>query len=113
MRLLLRSAAATLAVFTACTTGILGTTYPDERALLHSLGDAVVIGAFDVHFPAQVVAIDRCEGAVAFTHRGTPQVYPGESPAATRVLRVHHAQGDGTILVRMGPHETMPVAPPR
>ena len=113
MRLLLRSAAATLAVFTACTSGILGTTFTDERALLRSLGDAIVLGSFDVEFPAQVVAVDRCEGAVAFTHRGTPQVYPSEPPAEARVLRVRHAHGEGTILVRLGGDSTTPATPTR
>ena len=68
MRTLLRTAVAALAVFTACGGGAVGSTFAGETQLLTSLGGGQVVGRFDVQFPAEVTAIDRCRKEVEFSH---------------------------------------------
>ncbi len=116
MRTLLRTAVAALAVFTACGGGAVGSTFAGEPQLLTTLGGGQVLGRFDVQFPAEVTAIDRCHEQVEFSHRGTAHCYPDVAPTQTRVVRVRHAAGEGTLVVRLGAapsFETPSAAPPR
>ncbi|MBL8735456.1 MAG: hypothetical protein JNL12_03440 [Planctomycetes bacterium] len=116
MRTLLRTAVAALAVFTACGGGAVGSTFVGETQLLTSLGGGQVLGRFDVQFPAEVTAIDRCREQVEFSHRGTAHRYPDVAPTHTRVVRVRHAAGEGTLVVQLGavpPVEGHAAAPPR
>ena len=116
MRTLLRTAVAALAVFTACGGGAVGSTFAGESQLLSSLGGGQVVGRFDVQFPAEVTAIDRCRQEVEFSHRGTAHRCPEVAPTEARVVRVRHAGGEGTLVVRLGtspPVETPAAAPLR
>lgn len=114
MRTLLRTAVAALAVFTACGGGAVGSTFAGETQLLTSLGGGQVVGRFDVQFPAEVTAVDRCRDQVEFSHRGTRHQYPEAKPTDTRVVRVRHAGGEGTLVVRLGsdPETAAPAAAP-
>jgi len=114
MRTLLRTAVAALAVFTACGGGAVGSTFAGETQLLTTLGAGQVVGRFDVQFPAEVTAIDRCRKEVEFSHRGTAHRYPDVAPTDTRVVRVRHAGGEGTLVVRLGatPPVEVPAAAP-
>jgi len=115
MRTLLRTAVAALAVFTACGGGAVGSTFAGETQLLTSLGGGQVLGRFDVQFPAEVTAVDRCREQVEFSHRGTAHRYPDVAPTKARVVRVRHAAGEGTLVVQLGapPSGEAPAAPPR
>lgn len=115
MRNLLRTAAAALAVFTAWV-GPHSSACPGERDLLASFGDAAVVERLDVAFPARIVAVEPCPAA-SFTHRGQRHQLPAELAAhgtELRLVRVAHAGGEGTLLVRTGADlASLPAAPPR
>lgn len=114
MRNLLRTAAATLAVFTAWA-GPHSTACPGEHELLSSLGPATVVERLDVQFPARVVAIEPCAQST-FAHRGTLHALPGaeaDDRTSLRLVRIAHAGGEGTLLVRASEAPAMPAAPPR
>lgn len=115
MRNLLRTAAATLAVFTAWV-GPHSNACPGEHDLLASLGDAAVVERLDVQFPARIVAVEPCL-ATSFTHRGQRHDVPAELAAngsALRLVRVAHAGGEGTLLLRTGADAaSLPASPPR
>lgn len=115
MRNLLRTAAASLAVFTAWA-GPHSNACPGERELLASFGNAAVVERLDVDFPARIVAVEPCPAA-SFTHRGHQHELPADlagNGAQLRLVRVAHAGGEGTLLVRAGNGEpAVPAAPPR
>lgn len=115
MRNLLRTAAAALAVFTAWI-GPHSSACPGERDLLDSFGEAAVVERLDVQFPARIVAVEPCP-ATSFTHRGQRHDVPAElAPNCSdlRLVRVAHAGGEGTLLLRTGADAaSLPAAPPR
>jgi hypothetical protein len=115
MRNLLRTAAAALAVFTAWV-GPHSNACPGERELLTSFGNAAVVERLDVQFPARLVAVEPCPTA-SFTHRGQRHELPTDlagDGAQLRLVRVAHAGGEGTLLVRAGGDAaSLPAAPPR
>lgn len=115
MRNLLRTAAAALAVFTAWV-GPHSHACPGERELLANFGDAAVVERLDVQFPARIVAVEPCPAA-SFTHRGQRHELPGGMAmhgAELRLVRVEHAGGEGTLLVRAAADAAgLPAAPPR
>jgi hypothetical protein len=103
MRLLFRSVAAVVAALTACGGDPVGDQFADEASLLTSLGDVTVLGRFDVAFPATVTRIERAEGRITFTHRGTPHDYPGFTDTELSAVRLQHAGGDAVLVVRHTP----------
>lgn len=118
MRNLLRTAAATLAVFTAWA-GPHSSACPGEHELLSSLGEATIVERLDVQFPARIVAIEPC-ASPTFAHRGSVHMLPttaADDRASLRLVRIAHAGGEGTLLVREGHAANgaaaMPAAPPR
>lgn len=115
MRTLLRTAAATLAVFTAWA-GPHSSACPGEHELLSSLGEATVVERLDVQFPARIVAVEPC-ASPTFAHRGSVHTLPTSADgerASLRLVRIAHAGGEGTLLVRAASEPlAMPAAPPR
>ena len=115
MRNLLRSAAAALALFTALG-GANSDATPGERELLANFGDVAVVGRLDVQLPARIVAVEPGPAA-SVTHRGQRHEGPAELAANgsdLRLVRVAHAGGEGTLLVRTSADAvSLPAAPLR
>lgn len=103
MRLLFRSAAAVVAVLTACGNDPVGDRFADEASLLTSLGDVTVLGRFDLAFPATVTSLERGHGRITFVHRGTAHDYPGFTDTELMAVRLQHSAGDAVLVLRRRP----------
>ena len=119
MRVVLRSVACLLAVWTAFPADPIGRTVANEGELLHVVGRAEVLSKVDVQFPARIVAVEPC-ASPTFAHRGSVHALPTTEDgdrASLRLVRIAHAGGEGTLLVREGHAANgaaaMPAAPPR
>jgi len=97
---LVRSAVVAIAVLTACKSSPVGLSFAAEKDLVEALGDGVVMGRFDVAFPARVERIERARGGIRFEHHGTPREFGGVPGAEMRAVFVEHRNGRGVLVLR-------------
>lgn len=97
MRVVLRSVACLLAVWTAFPADPIGRTVANEGELLHALGRAEVVSQVDVQFPARIVRIEReNQGTATASMFGAPT----SGPSGLRRIVVEHTGGTGVLLLR-------------
>jgi hypothetical protein len=97
---IVRSAVVAIAVLTACSGSPVGRTFAAENELVEALGNGVVMGRFDVAFPARVERIERARGGIRFEHDGTPHEYGGVPGAEMHAVFVEHRHGRGVLVLR-------------
>lgn len=97
MRVVLRSVACLLAVWTAFPADPIGLTVATEGELLHVVGRSEVVHRVDVQFPARIVRIESSVPGPAMA--GMLGTAPSGSGGLRRVV-VEHTGGTGVLLLR-------------
>lgn len=95
-----RSAVVAVAVLTACSGSPVGRSFTAEKELVEALGDCVVMGRFDLAFPARVERIEHAQGGIRFAHKGAPHEYGGVEGVAMRAVFVEHRHGRGVLVLK-------------
>ena len=103
MHWFVRSAVAAVAALTACSGTPVGRSFVAEKELVEALGDYVVLGRFDLAFPARVERIEHARDGIRFEHKGTPHQYTGIEGAETRAVFLEHGKGRGVLVLRSRP----------
>ena len=98
MRVVLRSVACLLAVWTAFPADPIGRTVANEGELLHAIGRAEVVSQVDVQFPARIVRIQNTVPGPATA--GMFGAAPTSGPSGLRRVVVEHTGGTGVVLLR-------------
>lgn len=102
-----------LAAATSCGSSVTGREFRTENDLLAASGDWVVVGRFDVAFPARVVDLQEGRDGVQFLRGSTPQIYSGLTGYDLRVLQLDGGGRPGWLVLRGREKRAEPSAPGR
>jgi hypothetical protein len=97
---LVRSTVVAIAVLTACSKDPVGRSFAAEQDLVQALGHGVVVGRFDVAFPARVERIEHAQGGLRFEHNGQAHEYGDVAGVALQAVFVVHQKGQGVLVLR-------------
>ena len=98
---LVRTTVAAIALLTACGGSPVGRSFATEKQLVEAFGNgSVVMGRFDLAFPARVERVEHAANGLRFQHNGTPHEYGGVAGAQMHAVFVEHGKGHGVIVLR-------------
>ncbi|MGE3172852.1 MAG: hypothetical protein AB7O97_09500 [Planctomycetota bacterium] len=99
------------AVLGGCGGSLDGRTFESEQALEAAAGDWVILGRFDLKWPATVVQIEEGRDRLRFRRGATPHEYSGYDGYDLRAVHLESDGKQGIVVLRSREKTAAPDAP--